>query len=68
MAINAEKMHSERHWTQEKIDGLKQEGKRIHFDHFKGMEPIDGIEWYVWSDGSLHRFKESRKTARVTRR
>jgi hypothetical protein len=58
MAIDADKMMNEKNWTQEKIDGLKQDAKRLHFDHFSGIQLIGGREWHVWSDGTLHRFKE----------
>lgn len=57
MSINAEQMHSERNWDKEKFAGLMQQGARIHFDHFGGLQlkpqkrrKIRGVV-YVWKFG-----------------
>lgn len=62
MAVNAVKMHNERHWDEEKFAGLMQEARRTHFDHFPSIgvslkcrqegdtRVINGTA-YVWFQG-----------------
>jgi len=68
MSVDAKKVYGKKKWTKDEIAGLQQAAKRIHFDHFRGVPSIDGIEWHEWMDGNLHRFKEQKpKETRKTR-
>lgn len=40
--------------------------KKFHQDHFAGMGLIGTQEWYIWSDGTRHRFKEKTNRNRKT--
>lgn len=48
-------------WTSDDISALQRKYRRTHFDHFSGVQLIDGQEWHIWSDGTRHRFKEVRQ-------